>query len=76
MARESTGKVKLRRANGQLMLTIPKNIQTKVEQLTDKTFEASYTKTSLFDMIIFSRKRTYKVTLGKSANDREAVLDT
>lgn len=63
MPKQSTGKVKLRRANGTLMLTIPKTIQPKVEELLDKSFEATYTQTDSLDLILFTRKR-FKVQLG------------
>lgn len=63
MPKQSTGKVKLRRANGTLMLTIPKTIQPKVEGLLDKSFEATYTQTDSLDLILFTRRR-FKVQLG------------
>lgn len=64
MPKKSTGKVKLRRVNGMLMMTIPKTIQSSVEQLADKTFEAAYTQTEGVDVIIFTRKR-YKTSYAK-----------
>lgn len=63
MARKSVGKVKLRRANGTIMFTVPKTIQPKIEHLVGKTFESVHTQTESLDMIIFTRKR-FKVTYG------------
>lgn len=55
--RKSQGKVRLRRANGTLMLTVPKSVVPKLEQLVDKTFECTFTQTEGLEMIIYARKR-------------------
>lgn len=62
--RRSIGKVKLRRANGTLMLTIPKTIEDKVEHLIGKEFEAAYTQTTTVEMITYVRKR-FNVVLAR-----------
>lgn len=55
--RKSLGKVRLRRANGTLMLTVPKSVAPKVESLVDKIFECTFTQTDGLEMIIYARKK-------------------
>lgn len=55
--RKSSGKIRLRRANGNLVLTVPKSVAPKVEQLVDKQFECTFTQTEGMEMIIYARKK-------------------